>query len=60
MDNKETAEFLKEQSEIAADLVVDALIDAKIIELKDSDRASEIAAEEILVQRSMESLRSNK
>lgn len=49
---------IKKESEIVADLVVDALAYAGIIADKDLDRASEIAAEEILVRRSMESLRS--
>ena len=47
---------IKKESKIVAELIVDALIDAKIIEYKDADRASEIAMEEILIRRSMENL----
>lgn len=47
---------IKKESKIVADLVVSELIDAKIIDPKDGDRASKIAAEEILVRRAMENL----
>lgn len=55
--NKEIdGEYLKKESEITANIVIDALVDAGVIKKKDMDLAAEIAAEEILVRRSMEQL----
>lgn len=43
----------QEYSRKIAELIVDALLDAKIIRKDDFERAVSIAAEEILVRRSM-------
>lgn len=50
MKGEEKADYYKEQSRIAAEMVVDALMSAGIIKDEDGDRASEIAEEEILVR----------
>lgn len=53
MNDKEVE---KEQCHEAANMIVDALIDAKIIREKDSSKAIEIAEEELLVRKAIQKI----
>ncbi len=58
-NNETDGQFdIEKESKIVANLIVGELIDAKIVKENEAERAVEIAAEEILVRRSMESLKS--
>ncbi|MES2984588.1 MAG: hypothetical protein V4735_05310 [Pseudomonadota bacterium] len=50
---KTQEELLKAQCQSAADMVVDALVMAGILDNRNAMKASEIAAEEILVRKAM-------
>lgn len=52
-NDKATENTLQKQCRVAGSLVVDALMMAGIIKDSDGDRATEIAAEEILVRKTI-------
>jgi hypothetical protein len=52
-----TVSDIEQESSVTAQAIIQSLVDAGIINTNDYERAFEIAAEEILVRRSMESLR---